>query len=51
MVFERSEESVLRDDVDELLEDLRRVLVRSGRVKFTAEEKQKVPAVMRVLIS
>jgi transcriptional regulator with XRE-family HTH domain len=51
VILEKSEEPEPRNDVDELLEGLRRVLVRSGRRKYTADEREKILEVVRVLVS
>jgi hypothetical protein len=51
VILERLHEPASRNDVDELLEDMRRVLGRSGERKLTAEEMQKIVEVVRVLVS
>jgi transcriptional regulator with XRE-family HTH domain len=51
VIFEPSEEMVPRNDAEELLEGLKSVLARSGRRKFSAEEKDKILEVVRVLVS
>ena len=51
VMLEKSEEAAPRNDVDELLEGMRRVLARAGRKKFAAEEKEKIVEVVRVLVS
>jgi hypothetical protein len=51
VILEKSEEPLPRNDVDELLEGMRSVLVRSGRRKYSAEEKEKILDVLRVLVS
>jgi len=51
VILERSEEPAPKKDIDELLDGMRRVLARSGRRKFTAEEKEKILEVVRVLVS
>jgi hypothetical protein len=51
VILEKSEEPPPRNDVDELFDGIRRVLARSGRRKFTAEEKEKILEVVRVLVS
>lgn len=51
VILERSEEPAPRSDLDELLDGMRRVLARSGRRKYTAEERQKILEVVRVLVS
>jgi transcriptional regulator with XRE-family HTH domain len=51
VILEPSEEPPPRNDVDELFDGIRRVLARSGRRKFTAEEKGKILEVVRVLLS
>lgn len=51
MILEESEEPLPKNDADELLDGMRRVLDRSGRRKFTDAEKQKILAVLRVLLS
>ena len=51
VILEKSEEPAPRNDADELLEGIRRVLARSGRSKFTTEERQKILDVVRALVS
>ena len=51
VILEKSEEPPPRNDADELLDGMRRVLDRSGRRKFTDAEKQRILAVLRVLLS
>jgi transcriptional regulator with XRE-family HTH domain len=51
VILEKSEEPAPRNDADELLEGIRRVLARSGRRKFTTEERQKILDVVRALVS
>jgi transcriptional regulator with XRE-family HTH domain len=51
VILEESEEPPPRNDVDELFDGIRRVLARSGRRKFTPEEKEKLLGVVRVLVS
>ena len=51
VILEKSEEPEPRNDVDELLDGMRRVLARSGRRKFTTEERQKILDVVRALVS
>ena len=51
VVLEKSDEPEPRNDADELLDGMRRVLARSDRRKFTNEEKQKILEVVRVLVS
>ena len=51
VILERLHEPASRNDVDELLEDMRRVLGRSGERKLTAEEMQKIVEVVRGLVS
>jgi hypothetical protein len=51
VILEESEEPLPKNDADELLDGMRRVLDRSGRRKFTDAEKQKILAVLRVLLS
>jgi transcriptional regulator with XRE-family HTH domain len=51
VILDPSEVPAPRNDAEELLEGMRRVLLTSGRSKFTDAEKQKVLAVMRVLVS
>ena len=51
MILEKSEEPEPRNDVDELLDGIRRVLLPSGRRKYTDEEKQKILNVVKVLVS
>ena len=50
-ILEKSEEPPPRNDADELLDGMRSVLDRSGRRKFTDAEKQRILAVLRVLLS
>ncbi len=47
----KSEEPPPRNDVDELLDGMKRVLARSDSRKFTKEEKQKILEVVKVLVS
>lgn len=51
VILEKSEETAPRNDVEELLDGLRRILVRSASRKFTVEEREKILAVVRVLVS
>jgi transcriptional regulator with XRE-family HTH domain len=51
VILEKSEEPAPRSDVDELLDGVRRVLTRSGRRRYTAEEKERILDVLRVLVS
>jgi transcriptional regulator with XRE-family HTH domain len=51
VILEESEEPAPRTDVDELMEGMRRVLVGSRRRKYTAEEREKILAVLNVLVS
>ena len=51
VILERSEEPESRNDVEELLDGMRRVLARSGRRKYTADEREKILAVVRVLVT
>ena len=51
VILDKSEEPTPRNDVEELLEGLRRALMRSGKRKFTVEEKEKILEVVRVLVS
>jgi transcriptional regulator with XRE-family HTH domain len=51
VILERTLESDPRNDVEELLEGLRRVLVRSTKKRFTPDEKQKILDIVRVLLS
>jgi hypothetical protein len=51
VILERSEETAPRNDLEELLDGIRRVLARSGRRKFPVEEREKILAVVRVLVS
>jgi hypothetical protein len=51
VILEKSEEPGLKNDVEELLDGVKRVLARLGRRKFTDEEKQKILDVVRVLVS
>jgi transcriptional regulator with XRE-family HTH domain len=51
VILEKSEEPPPRNDADELLDGMRSVLDRSGRRKFTDAEKQRILAVLRVLLS
>ncbi len=51
LVFDKAESPEPRNEVQGLLEGLRGVLARSGRRKFTDEEKQKILNVMEALIS
>jgi transcriptional regulator with XRE-family HTH domain len=51
VILEESEEPAPRNDVDELMEGMRRVLVGSRRRKYTAEEREKILAVLNVLVS
>ena len=51
VILEKSEEPAPRNDADELLEGIRRVLASSGRRKFTTEERQKILDVVRALVS
>lgn len=51
VILEKSEEPAPRNDVDELVEGMRRVLARSGRRKFTPEERVKILEVVKVLVS
>ena len=51
VILEPSEEPAPRNDLDDLMEGVRRVLARSGRRKFTTEEKERILAVVRILVS
>jgi transcriptional regulator with XRE-family HTH domain len=51
VILEQSEEPEPRNDVDELLDGMRRVLVRSGRRKYAIEERQRILEVVRILVS
>ena len=51
VILEKSEELTPRNDVDELMEGMRRVLASSGRRKFTPQEKERILEVVRVLVS
>lgn len=51
VILENSEEPAPRNDVDELLDGMRRVLVRSGRRKYAIEERQRILEVVRILVS
>lgn len=51
VILAQSEEPAPRNDVEELLDGMRRVLARSGRKQFTAEEKERILEVVRVLVS
>lgn len=51
VILEKSEESAPRNDVEELMDGTRRVLGRSGRRKFTVEEKEKILEILSVLVS
>jgi len=51
VTLEKSGEPAPRNDVDELFDGIRRVLARSGRRKFAADEKDKILEVVRVLVS
>jgi transcriptional regulator with XRE-family HTH domain len=51
LILEESGEPSPRNDFEELLDGMRAVLMRSGRRKFTAEEKQKIRDVVRVMVS
>ena len=51
VILEKSDDPAPRNDVDELLEGMRSVLVRSGRRKYSAEEKEMILDVLRVLVS
>jgi hypothetical protein len=51
VILEPSDESDPKNDVEDLPDGMRRVLMRSGRRKFTNEEKEKILDVVRVLVS
>jgi transcriptional regulator with XRE-family HTH domain len=51
VILEKSVEPEPKNDVDDLLDGMRRVLARSGRKKFTAQERGKILEVVRVLVS
>jgi hypothetical protein len=51
VILEPSEEPTPRNDVDELLDGMKRVVAGSRRRKFTAEEREKILAVVNVLVS
>jgi len=51
VVLEGSAEPAPKNDTHELLDGLRRILARSGRRKFTPQEKEKILDVLRVLVS
>jgi transcriptional regulator with XRE-family HTH domain len=51
VIFERSEEPAPKNDVEELLDGMRRILARAGKGKLTAEEREKILAVVRVLVA
>jgi transcriptional regulator with XRE-family HTH domain len=51
VILEKSEKPEPRNDVDDLFDGIRRVLGRSGRRKFTEEEREKILEVVRVLVS
>jgi transcriptional regulator with XRE-family HTH domain len=51
VILEKSEEPAPRNDVDELVEGMRRVVAGSRRRKFTTEEREKILAVVSVLVS
>ena len=51
VILEESEEPLPRNDVDELLEGMRSVLVKSGRRKYAIEERVRILEVMRILVS
>ena len=51
VILEKSEEPAPRNNVEELQDGIRRVLMRSGRRKFTPQEKEKILDVLRVLVS
>jgi transcriptional regulator with XRE-family HTH domain len=51
VVLERSGETAPVNDVDELMEEIRRVLVRSHRRKFTPEQKRTIVRVLSALVS
>jgi hypothetical protein len=50
-ILKKSVEPAPRNDVDELFNGFRRVLARSGRRKYTTEERHKILEVVRVLVS
>ena len=51
VILEKSGETPPRNDVEELLEGMKSVLTRSGRRKFSKEERGKILEVVRVLVS
>jgi transcriptional regulator with XRE-family HTH domain len=51
VILKKSVEPAPRTEVEELLEGLRAVLMRSGRQEFTAAEREKILEVVRVLVS
>jgi transcriptional regulator with XRE-family HTH domain len=51
VILEESEEPLPRNDVDELLEGMRSVLVKSGRRRYAIEERVRILEVMRILVS
>lgn len=51
VILKKSEEPAPRNDEEELLDGMRRILARSGKRKFTVEEKEKILAMLRVLVS
>jgi len=51
VLLEKSIDPAPRNDVDELFDGIRRVLARSSRRRFTDAEKQKILAVLGVLLS
>ena len=51
VVFEPSGEAAPRNDVEELLEGMKRILGRSAKKKFSPEEMKRVLEVVKVLVS
>jgi hypothetical protein len=51
VVLEKSEEPAPKNDVEELLDGMRRVLTRTGRRKYSDEEKKRLLEVVRVMVS
>jgi transcriptional regulator with XRE-family HTH domain len=50
VLLERSEEEPSGNDIDDLLERMKAVLMRSGRRLFTKDEKERILQVLRVLV-
>jgi len=51
VILERSEELAPRNDVEELMDGIRRVLARSGRRRYSSEEQERILRVLNAMTS